>query len=425
MPASHRHTIRPIVRLLVALALLPPGMPWAAAGSGAEDKDLDVERFLRLGPFRVRPYLALKQAGYDNNVFQDSRGEGDYTSTVTPGVKGVVRFRNRAAVLLSEEIDYVAFAHHAELNHLNNAARAKVDLFLGPLLVYADATRQDLSERADTEVDIRARWTQSRQVLGVTGHVSARVGTEVRLAREAIRFGSGLDGDLSSDPERQAQLQALQGLSRVEQSVSVAAGYRLLPKTALGLEGTFVRSDFDDGAAVRDTRRRRLSVEVRMDPTAFLAGHARAGVLRLDPLERADGGFRGVVGEAGLKCRVLGRGQAGVRFARDAVFSILGDNLYYVTTGWEFTYAHRFTHRWEVQLAHGREALDYPAPFAGSGPESGLREDIVTTDSASGIVQLKNRTRIGLRFARWDRHSSFDSAAVSRGTVSTFVEYAY
>src|SRR5436190_14013114 len=81
----------------------------------------DTERYLKWGPFRVRPGLTIPNLGYDSNVFYrpDNSGlpqVGDYFVALAPRVEGVVLFGHRAFLTFDERIEFYAYARQTELD---------------------------------------------------------------------------------------------------------------------------------------------------------------------------------------------------------------------------------------------------------------------------------------------------------------------
>lgn len=397
----------------------------------ARDADLRLEHYHQLGPFRVRPYAMLKQLGYDDNIFlEPGRREGDFTATLAGGAKAVTLIGRTSAFLLEGEIGQVVFAEHEELNHFNNVARAKVDLFLGPLLLYAEGWRTSVRERPGPEIDMRVRQAQGGEALGLESVLSPRIRGEVRFARERIRFSSRApESELQAGgTDGEARLASLEELERTESEVNAILKYSIRARTSVGLEGSLERADFDDPDSTRNTRGRRILLRVWMEPTSSLSAQVRLGRLRLEALDREDQDFEGLVGEALLGYRVSAHGRVAGRFSRDAVFSVQGDNLFYITEGWSLGYTHHFTRRWGMELQHGREGLEYPRPFAqelAGGVESGKRRDDLTTNALSGFVKLGGGTRFGVKLARWERESTIQAADTKQNVVSTFLEHSF
>lgn len=421
---------RAMAVLLIFLAALAVGpAPSFADGAADLDPDLKMERSRRLGPFHVQPYFRIKQAGYDDNVFlvKDGR-EGAFTATLGPGLKAVLLAGRRAAVLVTDDLDYVHFANTSELNHFNNALRAKLDLFLGRFLLYADSRYESSRERLNAEVDFRVRHAVVGQAVGVKGQFGSRLTAGVQVGRQDFSFGPAANAEevAGGGTDRQAQLEALSALERVESEASAFVAYRVLRKTSVGIEVSEGRAEFEDPQSQSDARSRRTYFTMSFSPSAFLTGSLRLGRLRLEPEERPDDGFNGPVGDAALGYRVSSRSHARLRYGRNVVFSAQSDNLYFITEGWRAGYANALSDRWSVELEHGQERVDYPTPMAlSSGSGTAVRSDRITINALAGLFRVQPGTRVGLRLEQWNRASTFELEEARRYMLSSFVEYNY
>ena len=105
----------------------------AARASGQEpaDPDLSTEGSRRLGPFHVRPSIALENFGYDDNVrLEAAEQSGDTTAAFGPRLSLVLLTGDRGGFHFSEKLDYVAFARNTDLNHWNGETRSRGILLL-------------------------------------------------------------------------------------------------------------------------------------------------------------------------------------------------------------------------------------------------------------------------------------------------------
>ena len=425
-----RVTRRAMAALVIWLAVPAAGLPPLFAGGAADlDPELKLERSRRLGPFHVQPYFRIKQAGYDANVFLVNDGrEGAFTATLGPGLKAVLLAGRRAAVLVTDDLDYVYFANTSELNHFNNALRAKLDLFLGRFLLYADSRYESSRERLNAEVDFRVRHAVVGQTVGVKGQFGSRLNAGMQLGRQDFSFGSAANTEelAGGGTERLAQFEALRSLERVESEASAFVAYRVLRKTSVGIEVSEGRAEFADPQSQRDARSRRTYFTMSFSPSAFLTGSVRLGRLRQETEERPGGHFAGAVGEASLGCRVSSRSHARLRYGRNVVFSVQSDNLYFINEGWRASYANAISDRWSVDLEHGQDTVDYPTPMAlPSGSGTAVRSDRITINALAGLFRVQPGTRVGLRLEQWNRASTFGLEEARRYMLSSFVEYNY
>ncbi len=424
-----RGTERVVSAIGLWLALAGGSGPSFARGSADLDPDLKLERTRRLGPFHVQPYFRIKQAGYDDNVYLDNANQqGAFTATLGPGIRAVMPAGRRAALIVDDELDYAYIGNASGLNHFNNALRAKLDLLLDPFLVYADMHYDSSRERPNAELDFRVRHSVVGQAAGFKALVSNRITAGLQVTRQDFKFGSSTSPEelVGGGADRQALLQSLRELERVESEASAFVAYRVFRKTSVGLERSEGRADFADPQSQRDARNRKTYLTASFSPSAFLAGSVRLGRLRLEPEERQDSGFNGTVVDVSLGCRISSRSHARLRYDRNVVFSVQSDNLYFITEGWRAAYAHSISDRWSVELERGEDKSDYPQPIAlSSGQETALRRDRITVSALAGLLRVQPGTRVGLRLEQWNRHSTFGLEDVRRYALTSFVEYNY
>lgn len=83
-------------------------------------REPDLRAYRHLGPFFYAPALRVKARGYEDNVFMDRENpEGDFRATLGPELRGVVRFKDEAWVVLHGAVDYSGYAKHSSLIHFD------------------------------------------------------------------------------------------------------------------------------------------------------------------------------------------------------------------------------------------------------------------------------------------------------------------
>ena len=332
------------------------------------DPDLSTERMVRAGPFHVRPFVLLKDIGYDDNVrFEAQTREGDTTATAGGGLDALILAGDRGGLRLFQEFDYVAFQTQTELNHWNGSARARGILLLKRLQLSLEDHFRSERERPSAEIDQRLRRENNTLTAALKTLGRSRLGLEAYARGERIDYAT----------EDEALEQAVDRLNRDEATLSVAGQMRLLPKTTFLLEGRVSRIQFDDRNAGRDARKRAILPGVRLHPTAFIQGELRAGPLVLDARDRPGSDYRGMVGEANLATRLGRAARLKGTFARDVQFSTLMENLYYVGTSWSGAFEQFFSRRLSGEVSYGRSLNHYPMEVTRGGviPFQGVRDD--------------------------------------------------
>ena len=332
------------------------------------DPDLSTERMVRTGPFHIRPFILVKDIGYDDNVrFEAQEREGDATATAGGGLDALILAGDRGGLRLSQEVDYVAFQTQTTLNHWNGSARARGILLLKRLQLSLEEHFRSERERPSAEIDQRVRRENNALTAALKTLGLGRMGLEAFARGERIDYAT----------EDQALEQAVDRLNRDEATLSLVGQMRLRPKTTFLLEGRVSRSAFDDRSLRRDARKRAVLPGVRFHPSASIQGELRGGPLVLDARDRSASDYRGMVGEGNLSTRLGRAARLKGTFARDVQFSTLTNNLYYVGTSWSGAFEQYFSRRLSGEVSYGRSLNHYPVVVTRAGviPFQGIRDD--------------------------------------------------
>jgi hypothetical protein len=277
-------------------------MIWALAtpASGADDPpdpDLSIEDTSRAGPFHIRPFVLLKDVGYDDNVRYSSRNpEGDTTATAGAGLRSVILWGDRGGLNLFQQFDYVAFGENTDLNHWNGDLRARGIFLLKHGTVSLEDHYVSRQERPNDEIDRRLR----RKNNAITA--AMRTTSEGRLNLEAALRHQGIDYS-SEFPSFENQIRRL---DRDETSLTLVGEVRILPKTTLTLEGTKEDIDFVDQTEGRDSDSYSILPGMKFDASASIQGHFKLGVKSLEAPDRPQDDTDTTVGEAALSFRLGG-----------------------------------------------------------------------------------------------------------------------
>ena len=409
--------------LCLVLILLSAG---GIARSTTLEEDFPLEGTMRLGPLRLRPFILIKDTGYDDNVFlENTRRVSDFTSTVEPGAKLLTLFADRAALLVEERLDYVWFAQTISQNHFNNNTRAQANFYLKRITLFGEVNLLSYRERPSTEIDFRIRRHENFFGAGIK-YERPRSSLEARLGQDDYRYASGTPQGVGI-PD---------ALNRTETRLTLTGREKVLPKTTFLLEWEGRTIGFDEQAGqVKDSTARRISGGFEFDPTAFLRGSVKVGVESLRPDEENQRGFRGMVGEGNLLYRITGVTNLEGRGRRNTGFTVASGNVYFVDTAYGTTLTQFLAERVAAEVGADRERVDYPEVTtlcdlnAGScasgspGLKTGFRTDEMRSYFVGGSYRFSNQTRVGLRVGIWERDSTFDF--LNRRRTTAQVTYTY
>ncbi len=385
------------------MAVVLPGLlvPDVLAAGPSPDPDLSIENTHRAGPFHVRPFIRLKDVGYDDNVrFDSPERDGDTTATAGAGLRSVMLWRDRGGLHLSQEFDYVAFGENSDLNHWNGALRARGIFLLKRVALSLEDRFDSRRERPNTEIDRRLRLENNVIAASARTLGTGRLAIEAAARHEAIDYSSDAPG---SEFE-------IRRLRRDVNAFRLAADVRILPKTTLTIEGDAERIDFIDDAEGRDSRTVSFIPGLRFDPSASVQGFFRLGVKSLEARDRPADDVDATVGEAALSLRLGGRARVKGTFSRDLVFSTLQENLYYISSVWSASYEHFLTRRLQGEIRYGRGLNDYPNEVSRGGPApfQGSREDRFTRYGLQIRYRISDQIALVVAGSRLVRDSTDD-----------------
>ena len=256
-----RSGILTISRTLTALALLAaapagaqfsqytaPGTLLDRGTSKKEQLENAAERARwRLGPFRVAPWLSIRDAAYVSDVFAglgaETEEEADFTITAGAGVQGYLPIGPKAFFTIDALPQYVYWQKQDERRRLNGYYGAGLYGFFNRLNLQATARRAEEQAVLTPEFEQRVH-TRQNLLDGVA---------ELRLGRAVYLFGSAallnfepLVEDLGDDP----RLPPFGDLEREERVLRGGVEYRPddRMRVAVGVE----RSEVEFGGLARD-----------------------------------------------------------------------------------------------------------------------------------------------------------------------------
>jgi len=318
-----------VVAVLVAAAL--PGGAIAAADPAADPlSPPPLDRYLRWGPIRARPGVALVDVGWDGNVFRSSQTTGDYRGTLAPRLDALVLFGRTAFVTADLEARYTAYASYSELNYLDLLGESRVTVPFGRVGAYAEFERTRVRETPADLDDVRPRRDRFRRETGALFRASAKT---------VVEAGVSVTDDTTRDDDfGRTDIDVGDLLDRRESYAHLRARYRATGRSTVSVEVLDGKVRFDTPNVVgepgydRDARETRVLPAVHLAAGGPLSGDVRIGWARIDYRGALIADFSGVVGEADLAYRFASRWTARVGGDRDIGFSVSTDNAVFVRT---------------------------------------------------------------------------------------------
>ncbi len=399
---------RPRARMAAGLlALLALAAPLPARAAGAEDAlPADFGLYRQSGPLAWKGTLALRNAGYDSNIFSvDAERVSDYSATFSPRLDLLLRPGPRSVITAAQEIDRTAHLHTSSQNTSGSLTSLRGDLFLAHTRLHGAASYDSARVRPVDRLDLRPRQIDLHVESGATFERSERV----RIAL------TGVIDDFSFREDRDdTGVSFRDTLERREVGGTLDFSYRSFRKTWLTATAERVRADFDQLENPRNSDRTQLMAGVRIDPSATVSGRLLAGVLRLSPERRTDPRFDGGVFDASLNVRFGDSFTLGATANRDLQFTIFADNSWLVRHTVAVSGVWHMAPRLGLEFGTERASSRYPEQTLVS------RHDRDRTVYAGLLRPIGERMQATLRYTNFERGSTLDEfdLEISRFTGS-------
>ena len=406
-------------RLLFLLVLLAVASPALFAQEISPLDPPDTSRYLKWGPFRVRPSLTIPNLGYDNNVFYRPDNStlpqvGDYFIALSPGVQGLVLFGHRAFLTFDERLEFYAYAGESDLNYYNQLGHARLTIPFRRFGVYGDFGYNRVRDRPLEAQDARPIRKEVPTGAGFILRLGWRTDAELGLTR----------AHLTAVDENDPRIGPLN--DRVEKGTRLGARYLIVGRTRLLFDSAHRTIRFDDPVAgfLRDGDERRARLGVDFGLGGQLSGTVRAGWSNFDLSLPAATDFDGVIADAALSYNFGGAGSR-LTFvgARDVRYTIYTNSNLYVYTGGELTLIKYFNRFLGIEVGAGRANLDFIGDPTG-------RIDVQTTGSVGlrfriSENQMGRRVEYAIRYTRWLINSTDPDIDQNRGTFGFGLAFGY
>lgn len=361
---------------------------------------------LRFGPFRFIPEFRLTNAGYDDNVYFRSPGEGpvgDYTGTLSPEIKAYLLLGRSLILSFAENPEYIYFARETRLRMFTNsyAPGIRLNLF----------NRFTLSGEYHFQKHMRRAFSEFSNLVSDTtkGNIASFFyetprGSSIGLSAVIDRF-SYEDIVL---PDREVFFS--RSLNRKETSGNIELYYPVFSESTFFAKAGSTRYEFDHPSSRwKDSGSVQASAGLRFPLMGRARGTISLGYKRFVPDSEDRKGFSGLVADTDVDFRF---GRFGFRFGlgRDNQFSYLEDVLYYVEDRMSSGISFRLTRRVRLDYDLRYGTLKYPEPFLIYAPGVGsleiARRDVHRTHSIGFAVLLLRKTGIQLSYNIFERTSN-------------------
>jgi hypothetical protein len=178
-------------------------VPWERTVPIKDEVRGEMERSrIELGPVRVLPWIAVRNFGYNDNIYGSSEDPvGDWIATVGAGARLYVPVGSKTFLRMDALPEYTWYKHLGSRNQFGGRAQAQYLMFFNRLSAdltasYTDDPVSILSSEVPATVE-RIGWDGKANVeLDVTHRISIFAGAEV--LRERIHEPSGAPPDFAT-----------------------------------------------------------------------------------------------------------------------------------------------------------------------------------------------------------------------------------
>lgn len=396
--------------------------------------------------FRFRPALALKDFGWDSNVFLDPVGgdqRGDLTATISPSGQALLQFGQSGFVAFKAGIDYVWFSQYSEQTHINLLGGVKGNLNFRVMRLYGELEYQRQDERPSNAIDERTRRSNANLNTGIGFDLSGRMSIDLIAGRNQIDYAD--EDFLNTYACKASPIFPYEGcpsytldelLSRDERTATLRVTRAVGGRSGLALDVGLRRYAFSGPrpdaslydatpvvGSVRDTDEGRATLGFELAPGGLLHGSLRVGVTDFRPLELTDQAVTEPVWLIDLRWRLGERVALKTAFDRDLYFSIYGSNINYRQTHKELQSVFYVSRVFALEASYETYELFYPVVDPTLDPlYDDPRIDDIRNVRAGLRFKVRGASVATLRVGQRRRVSNFPGIDNNQWLVTTGVE---
>jgi len=287
--------------------------------------DPDAEASMRFGPLAVKSTIALRNIGFDTNVFNAADVENpqsDFTMTFAPATDMWLRL-GRTWISGKIHVDWVYYRTFASERSANSEYQVAASRTLNRVTLTGNARHLNTRERPGFEIDARSR----RGELESDGAVDVRALSRTYLGGRVWRRRVEFDRDAVF---RQASL--ADELNRTNTGGALTARHVVTSLTTAGLE---IGREHERYAfsPLRDSDSTRIIGTLSLQPLALIHGNAAIGYRHYSPVTPDLPDYHGATVAVDLSYNLSGTTRFGAQATRDVKPSFEIAQPYYVETG--------------------------------------------------------------------------------------------
>src|SRR3954463_6197686 len=175
-----------IVSGLLPVVARAQGQAQTPTNDAANVDDIRKNARMHVGPFYLTPALLLKEAGVDNNVFNQAVDpKSDFTATVTPQADIAITFARRGLLKTTIGSDLVYYQKYASERSVDPAVSVRGEAYAHRLTLFVEDSYLNTRERPNFEVDLRTRHLENDALAGFDLRLTPKFSVEL-AARRAL-----------------------------------------------------------------------------------------------------------------------------------------------------------------------------------------------------------------------------------------------
>jgi hypothetical protein len=404
---------------LAALLALAVGLGAQKTAGFREAWDEAGRARLRFGPFSIVPSLSLQNVGYDDNVYFESRGRGDYTATIVPEARVYLPVGHSLLLIVRDAPEYDFYLREKNRRQFSNSyalgAQALLfDFFAARGGYEYEKHRRVLSPEIGSLVTDETRAVEAGLAVETSGRTSLAVSY---FRRDVAVEDLGASGGTSLSV----------AFNRREKGLALEFRYPISSLSYFFLNTAFTEYAFAAAdTAWRDSSAWALSGGLRFPLTGRISGLLALGYKKFSLKSGPFPGFAGLTADTELEAR-FGRFGVRVHYRRDNPFSFYQNVVYFIQDDYGGGVSFYLTAFLRLDYNYGYGLGDYPR-FYTADPVTGLetavrRRDRHQTHSVGLVMRIFADTGLGLTWSEirwtstlpgWDRQRRFIGATLSR-----------
>jgi hypothetical protein len=342
-------------------------------GFREESEGIAKNAWLRLGPFRFYPLLALKNIGYDDNIYFEGPAVADYSGAISPAINVYLPVRGSLILSFMDNPEYLFYwKEKNQRTFTNSYALGMKYLFLHRFVLSAGYRHSEYREPVSSELFRPTTNIIKGYNFGFFYETARK--TSIGLAGEVLTFGYQ---NIAAGPD---SLLLSQTLNRQEKRARFEFYYQLYPESFLFTQVGYTEYTFQSIQSTwRNASSYSGSMGVRFPLAGFMRGLLSFGYRRFNPSTEGQKPFSGLFANTGLEMR-LGQFSVRLRYARDIFFSYDPASYYYIDHNYGLGASYYLTDFLRLDYNYSQGILDYPQAIR-----------VLTAEGDSGQVYRKDK----------------------------------